>query len=90
MDHAGPRYQRPAPPKYLDKFLAMPLSQDTAHLYAMLEHIDDQIGRLVDWLDQSALAKNTYVFLGGDNGPALFGSEQRPVPKEVRDSGHWY
>lgn len=43
MDHAGPRYQRPAPPQYVDKFLAQGLSQDTAHLYGMLEHIDDQV-----------------------------------------------
>lgn len=41
--HAGPRYQRPAPPKYVDKFMALPLSADTAHLYAMLEHVDDQV-----------------------------------------------
>lgn len=42
-----------------------------------------QIGRLLDWLDSSGLAANTYVMLGGDNGPALFHNEERPVPKEV-------
>jgi hypothetical protein len=40
----GPRYQRPAPQKYLDKYLSLPISDDTAHLYAMLEYIDFQVG----------------------------------------------
>jgi hypothetical protein len=40
----GPRFQRPAPPKYTQKFQKMSLSDDTANLYAMLEYFDDQVG----------------------------------------------
>lgn len=140
-DHAGPRFQRPAPPEYLDKYAALPISSTTAQLYAMLEYVDSQVGRgrarqntaaaaalatvfadvarrrfwcvqqpqlaccarprgrltiggmfvyaatqvgrLLAWLDASGLASNTYVMLSGDNGPALFGSEQGHLPKEV-------
>jgi hypothetical protein len=39
----GPRFQRPAPPKYSQKFQKMSLSDDTAQLYAMLEYFDDQV-----------------------------------------------
>ncbi|WIA42925.1 hypothetical protein OEZ86_008839 [Tetradesmus obliquus] len=83
-DHAGPRFQRPAPPEYLDKYAALPISSSTAQLYAMLEYVDSQVGRLLAWLDASGLASNTYVMLSGDNGPALFGSEQGHLLKEVR------
>lgn len=83
-DHAGPRFQRPAPPEYLDKYAALPIISCTAQLYAMLEYVDSQVGRLLAWLDASGLASNTYVMLSGDNGPALFGSEQGHLPKEVR------
>eukprot|EP00775_Hariotina_reticulata_P005460 gene5460-5694_t len=81
---SGPRYQRPAPPKYIEKYLPLPISDDTAHLYAMLEYIDYQIGRLVNFLEQSGLAETTYIMLSGDNGPALFSQESKPVPKEIR------
>lgn len=44
-DHAGPGFQRPAPPEYLDKYAALPISSSTAQLYAMLEYVDSQVGR---------------------------------------------
>jgi len=45
-----------------------------------------QIGRLLNFLEQSGLAETTYVMLTGDNGPALFSQESEPVPKQVRSS----
>uniref|UniRef100_A0A383WEH6 Sulfatase N-terminal domain-containing protein n=1 Tax=Tetradesmus obliquus TaxID=3088 RepID=A0A383WEH6_TETOB len=80
----GPRFQRPAPPKYTRKFQNMSLSDDTANLYAMLEYFDDQFGRLLRYLESSKLADNTYIMISGDNGPALFQHESKPLPRVVR------
>lgn len=39
----GPRYQRPAPPEYFARYSGLGLANSTAQLYAMLEHMDDQV-----------------------------------------------
>jgi len=79
------RFARPAPPEYADKYLAIPgLAPATAKLYGMLEYVDEQIGRLLDFLDASPLGANTYVFLSGDNGPALFNKEGSGANRDVR------
>jgi arylsulfatase A-like enzyme len=38
--------------------------------YAIISHMDHQIGRILDALDQSGRAKNTYVILTADHGLA--------------------
>ncbi|KAF6261262.1 alkaline-phosphatase-like protein [Scenedesmus sp. NREL 46B-D3] len=80
----GPRFQRPAPPRYSKKFTKMALSNDTAQVYAMLEYFDDQLGRLLRYLESSNLAETTYIMISGDNGPALFNQESKPLPRVVR------
>jgi arylsulfatase A-like enzyme len=49
----------------------------------MLEYLDEQIGRLLDFLDKSPLGANTYVLLSGDNGPALFDKEGAGANRDV-------
>ena len=39
-----------------------------AEYYAMITHLDAQIGRLLDALDESGQAENTIVIMTGDNG----------------------
>ncbi len=36
--------------------------------YAMIENLDDNVGRLMAWLDRQGLAENTVVVLMGDHG----------------------
>jgi arylsulfatase A-like enzyme len=78
------RYQRPAPHHFRDALQGTPLSPDTASLYAMLAYFDQQLGRLLDFLESSPLGQNTYVLLSGDNGPALFSHESKELPRAVR------
>ncbi|MEM8737065.1 MAG: sulfatase-like hydrolase/transferase [Planctomycetota bacterium] len=47
------------------------LRQVMAHYFASIEHIDDQIGRLLEILDRRALADNTLVILTSDHGEYL-------------------
>ncbi|MBI4906761.1 MAG: sulfatase-like hydrolase/transferase [Acidobacteria bacterium] len=50
-------------------------SEDTrrqiAEYYAMVTEVDHNIGRILDALDSSPHAKNTYVIFAGDNGLAV-------------------
>jgi choline-sulfatase len=39
--------------------------------YALITHLDAQIGRILDQLDQSGLAENTWVFFSADHGLAV-------------------
>jgi arylsulfatase/arylsulfatase A len=55
----------PTPPK---------LDADTlARTYAMIENIDDNVGRLFAWLDKRGLTENTLVIYFTDNGAATVG-----------------
>jgi arylsulfatase/arylsulfatase A len=50
------------------------ISADTlARVYAMIEDIDDNVGRLFAWLDQRKLTENTLVIFITDNGAATVG-----------------
>ncbi len=42
-----------------------------ADYYAMVSEVDAQIGRVLDALDRSSFAPNTYVVFAGDNGLAV-------------------
>lgn len=42
-----------------------------ADYYAMISHLDHEIGRLLDALDASGCGKNTIVIFAGDNGLAV-------------------
>src|SRR5690606_25798798 len=42
-----------------------------AAYYAMISHVDAQIGRVLDALDQSGQAENTMIIFAGDNGLAV-------------------
>jgi arylsulfatase/arylsulfatase A len=44
-----------------------------ARVYAMIENIDDNVGRLFAWLEKHRLTDNTLVIYFTDNGPATVG-----------------
>jgi arylsulfatase A-like enzyme len=39
--------------------------------YALISHLDAQIGRILDQLDKSGLADNTWIFFSADHGLAI-------------------
>ncbi|MBS1828944.1 MAG: sulfatase-like hydrolase/transferase [Acidobacteria bacterium] len=47
------------------------VKQHLADYYAMVSEVDHQIGRILDALDRSPHAGNTYVVFAGDNGLAV-------------------
>jgi arylsulfatase A-like enzyme len=55
--------------KLVEPYRAMGLSDTTAKVYAMVENIDTNFGRLVAQLDKLKLRDNTLVIFLTDNGP---------------------
>jgi arylsulfatase/arylsulfatase A len=54
--------------------VARQIDADTqARVYAMIENVDDNVGRLVAWLREAKLAENTLVIFMTDNGRATPG-----------------
>ena len=57
------------PDRYFDKYARRGLDDKTAAVYAMVENIDDNLGRLLSKLDELGLAEHTIVLFLTDNGP---------------------
>jgi arylsulfatase A-like enzyme len=58
-----------APEGYLKPYLDAGLDETTAKVYAMVQNIDDNVGRLLRELDDLGLARDTIVIFMTDNGP---------------------
>lgn len=57
------------PDAYFDRYKVRGLDDVTASAYAMVENIDDNLGRLLATLDDLGLRENTIVLFLTDNGP---------------------
>lgn len=85
LSFKAPHTPLQAPPRLYDKYRAMDLALDpprqpghpvqkfdadtTAKIYAMVENIDENVGRVLTKLDELKLAENTLVIFLTDNGP---------------------
>jgi len=58
-----------APEELVASYRSMGLGENTARVYAMVENIDDNVGRVLACLDALRLAENTIVVYLSDNGP---------------------
>ena len=59
-----------APERYMPYYLAHSKKRNTAAFYAMIENIDENMGLLLQKLDEWGLATNTVVIFTSDNGSA--------------------
>jgi arylsulfatase A-like enzyme len=58
-----------APQNLFEKYLGLGFEDKDAAVYAMIENLDHNVGRLLEKLDQLDLAENTIVVFTTDNGP---------------------
>lgn len=58
-----------APQYIVDKYLNKGLSDQLSRLYAMIDFMDIQIGRVLTHLEEQGLIENTVVMFFSDNGP---------------------
>ncbi|MCK4749007.1 MAG: sulfatase-like hydrolase/transferase, partial [Bacteroidales bacterium] len=81
-----------APEVYIRKYLNKGLSQNLATLYAMVDHFDFQLQRLIETVDELGLAENTVILFMSDNGPAVnngaFTDEDRQIRYVSGLKGH--
>lgn len=69
------------PPEWLAKVRQRDpqLTEKRAGIVALIEHMDDGIGRVLDTLDQTGLARDTLLIFTSDNGGALeFAADNGP------------
>jgi len=57
------------PPARLADLLERTEDERAARIFAMIENIDDNVGRLIDHLDDERLSESTLVLFLNDNGP---------------------
>jgi arylsulfatase A len=67
-----PHHPFQVPDKYLAKYVERGITDPrTASVYAMVDNMDENIGRILDKLKEHNLENNTMVIFMSDNGPAF-------------------
>ena len=59
------------PEAYKRKYLEKGIPENLSTLYGMIGQMDDQVGRLIDAVDQLGLSEHTVILFLSDNGPAI-------------------
>jgi len=68
-----------APPKNRERFAELGFGKNQAGFYGMIENIDENVGRLMEKLDQWQLLNNTLIIFMSDNGMTGAGSGRGKV-----------
>ena len=63
--------------KYVTPYLEMGLDDFTARVYAMIENIDENVGKIMDVVDELGLKENTIFIFMTDNGGQIPGKNPR-------------
>ncbi len=72
LAYSAPHSPFQAPQDVVDRYLDKGYDRITATTYAMIEIMDEGVGRLMERLDEVGIAENTVVLFTSDNGPAFF------------------
>ena len=59
------------PEPYREPYLNQGLSDRLATLYGMITYLDEELGRLFNFLETEGLAEDTLILFFSDNGPAI-------------------
>ncbi len=68
VPYNAPHTPLQVPDRYFDKYIARGLDRRTAAIYGLVENVDENIGRLLEKLDELQIADRTIVFFLSDNG----------------------
>ena len=64
----------PAPEPHLGKYKRRGFSGDKLYYCSMVSHMDANIGRIIQHLEELGIRDNTLIVFTSDNGPAFYGS----------------
>ena len=91
VSYNAPHSPYQVPDRYYDKFRKQNLSEAVSAFYGMCENIDDNVGRLLDTLEQLKLSDNTIVLFltdnGGTAGVRIFNAGMRGGKTSVHEGG---
>ncbi|WP_413433357.1 arylsulfatase [Crateriforma spongiae] len=92
LAHYAPHRPLEAPQELIDFYVDKGLEQSTATIYAMIEVMDQGIGKLLSELDRLDLSRRTLVIFASDNGPdpvtgTRFNLQHRGMKYEVYEGG---
>ncbi|MEZ5394231.1 MAG: sulfatase-like hydrolase/transferase [Bryobacterales bacterium] len=82
LAYSAPHSPFQAPQERIDPYLEKGFNRIVATTYAMIEIMDEGIGRVLDKLDAEGLANDTVVLFTSDNGPAFFNPPYMLEPGE--------
>ncbi len=68
-----------APEKNIDRFKKLGFADKPAGFYGMIENIDENIGELIEYLQEKDQLANTVVIFMSDNGTAHEGITKKPL-----------
>lgn len=68
LAHIAPHSPFRVPDKYIEKYLQKGLPLREAQVYGMITSLDDNLGRLLETIDQVGIRQNTVVIFMSDNG----------------------
>jgi arylsulfatase A-like enzyme len=69
LAHYAPHRPLGAPQERIDYYLNKGLELNTATIYAMIEIMDQEVGKLIKELDNLGIRENTLIIFLSDNGP---------------------
>lgn len=77
------------PDEYFDKYKALGFNDKDAAVYGMCENIDDNVGRILQSVEEHGIAENTIVIFLTDNGPngKRFNGGMRGVKGSIHEGG---
>lgn len=84
-----PHSPHQVPDTYFDKYKAMGLEDELSSIYGMVENIDDNVGRVLKYLEATGLTENTIVLFMSDNGPngQRFNGNMKGIKGDVDEGG---
>ncbi len=86
IPYNAPHSPHQVPDKYFDKYKAKGLDNELSGIYGMVENLDDNVGRVLEYLKANHLEENTIVIFLSDNGPN--GIRYNGVMKGIKGSVH--
>ncbi len=89
VPYNAPHSPHQVPDKYFDKYKAKGLDDELSSIYGMCENIDENIGKLLQKLDNSGLSENTIVIFMTDNGPngVRYNANMKGIKGSVDEGG---
>lgn len=90
LSYNAPHFPIQPPKDWLDKVNARDLKLDPkrAKNVAFIEHLDDNVGRVMQAIDDAGIADNTIVIFTSDNGGSI-PHAQRNLPLRGGKQEHW-